>query len=249
MLYSFTGDISVIDESTMNELLTQQSFNLAVRGAAVITSGGAGASEYTLSDYYYAMQFTLTATTTIGRIELEVDSDGNGADLVVELRDSAFSTTGSSDGVLLISRTVPHEFIDTTASTISIPICLELTAGTYWIIANKGGDAVNDVELIGEASANGSYPVARRAGTSGAWTTGQNQIHFTIYNNDSVAGDAQLVHEIYSDTALTNNFYDVDGYLSSQQRYIKAVDNSTGIRETMTYTLDSDGYIIGGVLS
>ena len=247
--YAFINGISVIDQDNMNTLQTQQSFNLAVTGSAVITSTGAGIAEYTLADYYYAIKFTLTATTTVGRIEIEIDKDGTGADLVIELRDGTFSTTGTADGTLLISRTIPKEFIATTADYFSIPICLSLTAGDYWIIANKGGDSTNDIELIGEASASGTFEVARRAGVSGAWTTGQAQIHFIVYNNDSTAGDGQLIHEVYADTAFTNNYYDTEGYLTSQQRYIKAVDGSNGIRETMTYTVDSNGYITGGDLT
>jgi hypothetical protein len=246
--YAFKNGVSPIDQDNMNTLQTQQSFNLSVRGLALIDSSGAGITENTLADNNYAMKFTLTASKTIGRIELHIDKDATGEDLEIEIRDSTFNTSGTADGTLLISREVPKEFVATTADYFSIPICLDLTASDYWIIAKKAGDAVNDIELIGEASASATYPVAIRAGTSGAWTTGQNQIHFKIYDNDPTAGDGQLIHEVYANTVYTNNYYDTDGFIASQQRYIKAVDGSDGIRETMTYTI-VDGYIIGGDLT
>jgi hypothetical protein len=246
--YAFVNGLSPIDEDNMNTLQTQQSFNLAVRGASIVDASNTGIAEYTLADYSYAMKFSITASKTVGRIEMHIDKDGTGADFEIELRDSAFNTSGTADGTLLISRLVPKEFIDTTADYFSIPICLDLTAGDYWIIAKKAGDSTNDIELIGEASASGTYDVARRAGTTGAWTTGQADIHFIVYDNDITAGDGQLIHEVYADTAFTNNYYDGDGYLAIQQRYIKAVDNSDGIRETMTYTV-VNGFITGGELS
>ena len=158
---------------------------------------GAGTSEYSLADFNYAIRFTASGTTEIARVELDLDRDGLGADLVLEIR-SGLLADGSNDGTLLATISVPKEHLPDPKAYWSIPVNVRnLTAGAlYWLVVRRAGDATNKVDLVGEASANANYPVYRRAGTSGAWTTGQNAIHFCTYSGRT----GNLRHVLYTDS-------------------------------------------------
>ncbi len=210
----------------MNALLSLQSFSLVYEGTQVDAKTGAGAYENNIANYNYAARFTLTGTTEISRVEMELDRDGEGVDLIVQIRDYTFDT-------ILKQVVVPKEFIPNSAAYWSVPIDLTgLTANAqYWLVAVRAGDAVNKVDWIGEAVQDANYPAYYRAGDSGAWTA-NNALHFKVFSGES----GELVHGIYGQNGHTTVEYDGE-MVSKVYRYLPPADGPVGgIRDVMTYT-------------
>ncbi len=187
---AFEDGVTILDAANLNSILQMQDGALICSGGTLIDSKtGAGVTENSLADNNYAIRITATGQTEIGYINLKVDADGTGQDLMVSLVDSTFATDGSNNGVVKATRLVPKEFIATSAGMVLIPFALDgLTSGAnYWLIVSKSGDATNKLDLVGEASQDAAHPVYRRAGTSGAWTI-SNAIHFEVYSW-SIDGD------------------------------------------------------------
>jgi len=244
-LYAFKNHVTPLAENILNSLLSLQDFVLIYTGSQIDSKTGSGVTENSIANYTYAARFTLTGVTEISRVELELDKDGDGADLVVQIRDSDFNPDGSNDGTVLKQVVVPKEFIPASAAYWSIPIDLTgLTAGNYyWLVVVKAGDATNKVDWIGEADQDASYPVYYRAGDTGAWTAG-NALHFKVYSGES--GD--LIHGIYGVNGYTTVEYSGE-IVSKVYRYLPPSDTTAGgIRDVITYTWDGE-YLKKGVIS
>jgi hypothetical protein len=242
-LYAFKDGVTVINQDNMNQLLSLQNFALIYEGTERDGKTGSGVAENNIANYSYCARFQLWESTTIGRVELHLDKDGAGADLVVQIR-SGMAPSSGADGALLKEVVVPKEFIPTTAAYCSIPIGLSgLTSdGVYFLTVTRAGDSTNNISWVGEAAQDGSYPAYRRAGTSGAWTA-TNALHFRVFSGDS----GELVHSIYAGTGYTTVLYSNET-VSKVYRYLPPADGSAGgIRDVITYTWTGE-YLTGGTL-
>ena len=125
--------------------------------------------ENNLANYSFCTRFTLTGSTEIGRVELEVDRDGNGADLILQIR-SGMNPAAGNDGTLLKQVVVPKEFIPTTKAYWSIPVGLAglTSGGQYWLVVLRAGDSVNKLDWIGEPVRMLSHPRTSGPGTAGS---------------------------------------------------------------------------------
>jgi hypothetical protein len=242
-LYAFkNGDPdSRYTEDKMNSLLAMQEFSLIYEGTQRDAKVGSGVEENNAANYNFCARFTLTGSTEIGRVEIEVDKDGDGADLVVQIR-SGMNPAAGVDGTLIKEVVIPKEFIPATAAYWSVPIGLSgLAAGaTYWLVVKQGGDAVNHLDWVGEAAQDASYPAYYRAGDSGAWTA-NNALHFRVLSGES----GELVHSIYAGTGYTTVEYSGE-IISKVYRYLPPADGPDGgIRDVMTYSWSGE-YLVGG---
>jgi hypothetical protein len=242
-LYAFKDDVSILDQATLNSILSLQDLQLIYTGTQRDAKEGAGVTENSIADYSYCARFTLTGSNKIDRVELELDKDGEGADLVVQIRNSMGPQFGN-DGLLLKEVVVPKEFIPATPAYVSIPIAMSGNSGAYyWIVVKKAGDSVNKLNWVGEADQDASYPAYYRAGDSGDWTAAY-VLHFRVYSG--AVGD--LVHGLYAGTGFTTIEYD-DEIISKVYRYLPPPDGPAGgIRDTITYTWDGE-YLVKGVVT
>ncbi|HCS74380.1 MAG TPA: hypothetical protein DIW17_10965, partial [Clostridiales bacterium] len=99
-LYAFKAGTTVLDEATMNSLISLQPFQLIYEGLQSASKIGSGVAENSIADYSYCTRFTLTGSTEIGRVELEIDRDGSGSDLIVQIR-SGMDPGNGVNGTLL----------------------------------------------------------------------------------------------------------------------------------------------------
>jgi len=215
--------VTPFSAETMNPLLSLQPFSVIYEGTQRDAKTGAGVAENNLSTNNYCCRFTATDTTELGRVDLHLDSDGNGADLVVQIR-SGMNPEAGTDGTLLKEVRIPAEHIPATAAYVSVPVNLiGLTSGAqYWVVVKKGGDATNHLDWVGETSQDANYPAYRRAGTSGAWTA-NNALHFRVYSG--VSGLPR--HVIEGENALTTVDYS-SGLPSKLYGYIPPSDGPAG---------------------
>jgi hypothetical protein len=240
-MYAFKAGTTVLDESTMNGLLSLQPFKLIYEGAQRAAKIGSGVVENSIANYSYCARFTLTGSTEIGRVELELDRDGTGADLIVQIR-SGMNPGSGVDGTLLKQVVVPKEFIPDPKGYWSVPIGLTglTSGGTYWLVVIKAGDATNKVDWIGEITQDANYPAYQRAGDSGAWVV-RNALHFKVFSGAS--GD--LKHSIYAGTGYTTVEYSGE-VISRVYRYLPPADGPEGgIRDVLTLNWSGE-YIKGG---
>lgn len=240
-LHAFKDGLTILNQDNLNSLLALQPFQLIYEGVQRDAKVGSGVTENNLANYNYCTRFTLTGSTAIGRVEIEVDKDGDGADLVLEIR-SGMNPAAGNDGTLRKQVVVPKEFIPATAVYWSVPIQLEglTSGGTYWLVVKQGGDASNHMDWVGEATQDASYPAYYRAGDSGAWTA-NNALHFRVYSGAS--GD--LRHSIYAGTGYTTVIYSGE-IISKVYRYLPPADGPDGgIRDALTYNWSGE-YLIGG---
>ena len=186
----------------------------------------------------------LAGATEISRVELEIDRDGLGADLIVQIR-SGMNPASGADGTLLKEVVVPKEFIPTSATYWSVPIGLSglTSGGQYWLVVKRNGDSVNKLDWIGETTQDASYPAYQRAGDSGAWTI-TNALHFKVFSG--AAGE--LKHSIYAGTGYTTIEYSGE-IVSKVYRYLPPADGPAGgIRDIITYAWSGE-YLVSGVVS
>ena len=157
---AFKDGLTILNEDNMNALLSLQPFRLIYEGTQRAAKTGGGVVENNLANYSYCTRFTLTGSTEIGRVELEVDRDGLGADLIVQIRQGMNPASGV-DGTLLKEVCVPKEFIPDPAAWWSVPIGLSglTSGGQYWLVVLRQGDAVNHNDWIGETATDSSYPL------------------------------------------------------------------------------------------
>ncbi len=243
MLYAFKPGTTVLDGVTMNSLLSLQPFKLIYEGTQRAAKTGSGVVENSIANYSYCTRFTLTGSTEIGRAELELDRDGTGADLIVQIR-SGMTPTSGADGTLLKQVVVPKEFIPDPKAYWSVPIGLTglTSGGQYWLVVQRNGDATNKVDWIGETAQDTNYPAYQRAGNSGEWVV-RNALHFRVLSGFS----GELVHSIYAGTGYTTILYSGE-IISKVYRYLPPADGPDGgIRDVVTYSWSGE-YLRGGTL-
>lgn len=240
-LYAFKDGVTVLNQDNMNSLLSLQPFQLIYEGTQRDAKTGSGVVENSIAEYSYCTRFTLAGSTEIGRIELELDRDGLGADLIVQIR-SGMNPANGEDGTLLKQVIVPKEFIPDPKAYWSVPIGLSglTSGGQYWIVVVRNGDAVNKVDWIGETSQDGSYPAYYRDRDSGAWTL-RNALHFKVLSGEL----GELVHSIYAGTGYTTVIYSGE-VISKVCRYLPPLGSTEGgIRDIIIFSY-SERKIVGG---
>lgn len=243
---AFKDGVSILGEDVLNIPLTSQPFALIYQGSQRDAKTGAGVVENTLAGISFCTRFTLTGATDIGRVELELDRDNLGADLVVQIRSGMNPATGV-EGTILKQVVVPKEFIPDTKAWWSIPIGLTgLTSGAqYWLVVIKAGDATNHLDWIGEAASDTNYPAYFRAGDTGVWNANY-AMHFRVFSNDPAEGQDGMIHCIVSDTAYFTYVYDANGLPQTVYRYIPPSDGPDGgVRNILTLQMSGE-YIMGG---
>jgi hypothetical protein len=235
--------LTILNQANLNSLLALQPFQLIYEGVQRDVKEGSGVVENNIANYSCCTRFTLTSSTEIGRIELEVDRDGLGADLIVQIREGMDPITGD-DGALLKQVVVPKEFLPEAAAYWSVPIGLSglTSGGQYWLVVVRNGDATNKLDWVGEAAQDANYPAYYRAGESGAWTS-NNALHFKVFSGES----GELIHAIYAGTGYTTVIYDGE-IVSKVYRYLPPGDGPDGgIRDVITYHWSGE-YLKGGAL-
>ena len=240
-LNAFKDGVTVINQDNMNQLLSLQNFALIYEGTERDGKTGSGVTENNIANYSYCARFTLTDSTEIGRVELELDRDGDGADLIVQIREGMNPAAGVA-GTLLKQVVVPKEFIPEAKRYWSVPIGLSgLTSGAqYWLVVVRAGDATNKLDWIGETAQDASYPAYYRAGDSGAWTV-NNALHFRVLSGET----GELIHSIYAGTGYTTVEYSGE-IVSKVYRYLPPADGPDGgIRDVITYHWSGE-YLKGG---
>ena len=246
-MYAFVDDLTLLDESHMNELLTLQPYTFIYEGEIRKSYEAANTAAYSLAEYGYAAKIVgwdvndmlAWAYAGRGRIELQLDKDKEGADLVIQFRDALFNPNGSSDGNLLKEVIIPKEFLPATASWVSIPVDIALLNIDCWIVCLKAGDSWNDIKLYGDTSPNPSQPCYYRAGDSGPWVE-TNPLNYRIIT----ANTGRLKHEVFSENGLATFEYEAD-LLSKIYTFLPSnEDTLKGVREIRT--LHYDGNILLG---
>lgn len=245
-LYAFkdgpAGAGTILGADTLNPLLSLQSFLLIYAGTQRDAKTGSGVSENSIANYSYCARFTLAGGTEIGRVELELDRDGDGADLMLQIREGMNPAAGVA-GTLLKQVVVPKEFIPEAKRYWSVPIGLSgLTSGAqYWLVVVRDGDATNHLDWVGETTTDASYPAYKRAGDSGAWTA-TNALHFKVFSGAS----GMPLHVIEGANAITTIEYS-GGLPSKLYQYIPPSDGPAGgVRDLLTLTY-SGGLPVKGV--
>lgn len=240
-LYAFKDGITILNEDNLNSLLSLQPFQLIYEGTQRAGKEGNGVVENSLATHSYCTRFTLTGSTEIARIELEVDRDGLGADLIVQIRQEMNPASGA-DGTLLKEVVVPKEFIPDPKAYWSVPIGLSglTSGGQYWLVVLRNGDSTNKVDWMGETNPDSGYPAYYRAGDSGAWTV-RNALHFRVLSGEV----GELVHSIYAGTGFTTVEYSGE-IISRVYRYLPPADGAEGgIRDIMNFNWTGE-YLKGG---
>lgn len=241
-LHAWKDGLDIVNAEKMNSLLTLQPFRLLYEGTQRAGKTGSGVVENSIADYSYCVRFTLTGSTEIDRVELEIDRDGLGADLILQIR-SGMNPASGEDGTLLKQVAVPKEFIPDPKAYWSMPIGLSgLASGAqYWLVLQRNGDATNKVDWMGETAQDANYPAYQRAGTSGAWAV-RNALHFRVLSGM----DGNVRHGIYGSNGYTTLLFNAAGDIEKVCRYLPPADGPDGgIRDVLTYTW-ADGKIKGG---
>ena len=240
-IHAFKDGLTILNQDNLNSLLALQPFQLIYEGTQRAGKTGSGVNEASIAEYSYCTRFALSGSTEISRVELEVDRDGEGADLIVQIRQGMNPAAGN-DGTLLKEVVVPKEFIPETKTYWSVPIGLSglTSGGQYWLVVVRNGDATNKLDWIGETTQDASYPAYQRAGDSGAWTV-RNALHFKVMSGES----GELVHSIYAGTGYTTVEYSGE-VISRVYRYLPPADGPEGgIRDVLTLNWSGE-YIKGG---
>lgn len=238
MLYAWKNGLTTVNETNMNALISGNVPSLITEGTQRDAKTGAGVRENHISDAGFCAQFTLVGSTELSRIELELDRDGAGADLVVQIRAGMDPGTGI-EGTLLKQVLLPKEFVPDPKGWWSIPIGLSgLTAGAqYWIYVLQGGDSTNRIDWVGESVADPGYPAWCKVYDN--WVAAY-PLHFRVYSG--VGGD--YVHAIDDVGGHATLVYDGQELLAIYD-YLPAEDGSAGIRDITTLVYSGD-YILGG---
>lgn len=243
MLHAFKDGLSILNQENLNSLLALQPFQLIYDGTQRDAKTGGGVVENNMADYSYCTRFTLTGSTEIGRVELEIDRDGSGSDLIVQIR-SGMDPANGVDGTLLKQVVVPKEFVPDPKAYWSVPIGLPglTSGGTYWLVVLRAGDATNHLDWMGESSQDANYPAYYRAADNGPWTV-TNALHFRVYSGTS----GKAVHEVYGTNGYVTMAYSGDVPVK-QYFYIPPADGSAGgIRNILTLSYVG-GVLIGGAM-
>ena len=242
-LHAFKNGLTILNQDNLNSLLALQPFQLIYEGTQRAGKTGSGVNEASIAEYSYCTRFALSGSTEISRVELEVDRDGDGADLILQIR-SGMNPAAGDDGTLLKQVVVPKEFIPTTKAYWSIPVGLTglTSGGQYWLVVKRNGDAVNKVDWIGETAQDASHPAYYRAGDSGAWTA-ENAIHFKVFSGES----GKIVHTIEGENGVIWLTYNGDMY-DTMRMYLPDAVGGAGIRQIITFSY-SGGLLKKGVVT
>lgn len=246
VLNAFKDGETVLNETNLNQLFSLQNFRLIYEGSSFFDSVGGGSVENSIASYSYCLPFMiLSDATELSRVELELDKDGVGADLIVQVRQGMSPATGV-EGTTLKQVAVPKEFIPTTKKWLSIPIGLTglVGYGLYYLVILRSGDASNKIDWLGESVQNPDITCYCRTGSSGAWSVMPAPLHAIMYAGES--GD--LKHGIYGENGYTTVEYDVNGQVSKVYRYLPPADGPTGgVRDIQTYIWAGE-YLKSGVV-
>lgn len=243
---AFRDDLTLLDESNMNEFLTLQPYAFVYEGEMRKSYEGTGAASCNLAEYNYATKIIgwnvndmlAWAYAGRGRIELLLNRDSEGADLIVQIRDALFNPNGGSDGNLLKEIIIPKEFISVSTSWISIPVDIALLNMDSWILCKKAGDSRNKIKWSGDAAPNPSQPCYYRAGDSGAWTETDPLSYRVITGITGL-----LKHEIYAQNGYGTFEYN-SGLLAKIYSYLPPSDGAAGgIREVRTLNYDGSNLL------
>jgi len=245
-MYAFKDDVTVFNQTNMNELLSLQPFSLLYEGTQQDGMTDAGNTEHLVADYNFAIKFTTgSGKTEATRLELDVATDGAGADLTIEIRGNDFNPDGSAEGTLLGTIVVPVEFLPASQAYWYIPLnIIGLTAATvYWVIVKKAGDATNHIHLYAKGTEKDvAHKCYKRSGDTGAWTDLSDSIRFKIFEGE----DGVMIHEGYGVNGWITNTYDA-GVQERQYQYLPPSDGYPGgIREVMTLSYSALGKLKGG---
>lgn len=239
VLNAFKDGLTILNQDNLNSLLALQPFQLIYEGGQRAAKTGSGVVENNMAEHSYCTRFILTGSTEIGRVELEIDRDGTGADLIVQIR-SGMDPVNGADGALLKQVVIPKEFIPAAKAYWSVPIGLSglTSGGAYWLVVLRAGDATNKLEWMGEASQDANYPAYQRAGDTGAWSAAY-ALHFCVLSGTT----GKAVHEVYGTNGHVTMTYSGD-VPAKQYFYIPPADGSAGgVRNILTLSY------IGGVLT
>jgi len=242
-IHAFKDGLTILNQDNLNSLLALQPFQLIYEGTQRDAKTGSGVVENSIAEYSYCTRFTLSGSTEISRVELELDKDGTGADLIVQIRQGMNPASGV-DGTLLKQVVVPKEFIPETKTYWSVPIDLSglTSGGEYWLVVVKNGDATNKLDWIGETTQDANYPAYQRAGDSGAWTV-RNALHFKVMSGES----GKIVHTIEGVNGVIWLTYNGDMY-DTMRMYLPDAVGGAGIRQIITFSY-SGGLLKKGVLA
>lgn len=87
VLFAAESGRTVIDENLANAAMMMQEFSHIYEGTAFGGKTGAGIAEFDCAGYDHAVRFKADAAAAIARVTFEIIRHGQGADLLVELRD------------------------------------------------------------------------------------------------------------------------------------------------------------------
>lgn len=230
-LHAIKNGVSPYDEDTINPIISLNPYNIIYEGQKISSLEGAGVLENSLADYSYSLLFYMTSTR-IDRIELQIDKDGTGSDLNIQIKKD------NGDGLILKDIYIPSEFIPTNAAYISIPVNLDVTANaSYAIVIKKRGDSTNKLDLIGETTSN-AYTY-RRVNDGDAWVKIPD-IHFKVF----AGTDGKPVHEVSGNNINTIEY--ANGKPSKEYLFIPPPDGfAGGVRQVQTISY-SNGKPVGG---
>jgi len=245
-MWAFEDNATILDQGHLNTSLSQQNFALIYEGTQFDSATAAGTTENSLADYYYVSYVTSTGATTLSRVELELKRYGSGQDLTLHVLDTTFTAAGRYEAGVLTTVTVPKEFIKTAVGTyLSIALNTTLTgAATYYIKADKAGDATNYLALVGLATIDSTC--LRRAGTTGVWSW-NNTLHMKAFHLNT----GNVIHCIEGTNKYETYLYTgtITADISSIYRYLPASSSTTaGVRDIMALTWDGD-YLTAGTVT
>lgn len=232
-MWAFKNDKTVIDEDAMNEILNQQDDVLIYAGTSFSgKSSSSGASNYLQSnDWHHATVFNSSGNKTITRVQLHLDSTGQGADLTVSLMSSAWTAAGT-DGTALATITIPAIFLPSTANAaFSVPLfTTALSTGTdYTIVVTKTGDADDHIHILGAGTSDNNYPLYRRLAASGAWTAIAGTMYATVFNGC----DGMPMHENFGTNGWSHLTYS-SGIVQKEFYHLPSSSGGVGIRQIVT---------------
>jgi hypothetical protein len=168
VLFAAESGRTVIDENLANAAMMMQEFSHIYEGTAFGGKTGAGIAEFDCAGYDHAVRFKADAAAAIARVTFEIIRHGQGADLLVELRDG-FNPDGSTAWVRCSDIMVlPKEFIPTSKGYFSIPIDIsDLVSGAYyWLIIKKPGMPTTISTCMGKPSRTLYTPLTKERETA-----------------------------------------------------------------------------------
>ena len=180
----------------VNQFLFEHDQKLAYTGTSADGNIPADNTSADITPYHYASRFTMpSGKTALDRVQLKLIKAGTGVDLTGAVQaDSA----GSPSGTNLASRTIPKQWVPTSATVISVALPVTgLTAlANYWIVVAKAGDGTNNCKWRSLNAADASHPAKNSAtGGAGTWSAAlTEEMHVDPYYNDGT-GDLVNIDE------------------------------------------------------